>query len=301
MPKHCSIQKEVCKFQIKLTSIVLSLAQRENWKPYESYRSQYNSLFRWSQCLDTTQRILFQPSRVEYVDLTRWDEDLKETQSIVCEEVDKITKAYESLLDQTQECKDISEREQKTLRIIRENLRDLLKKVVPKVNHIWDSWYRPHEYNYLFKEKYLEVLEKYPEFLDQSPHTPKEMSREVREMCKENLERLADSYKEILGMRKPNPFIQSNLDYLLKIGDSRAKLIKALTAPHLWQANAQDTRWTNLQDWKKKLDEAEEACKNKAKTLKELKIQDDLWKEAKTLEEKYYSSLRLSPRSSVQG
>jgi hypothetical protein len=87
----------------------------------------------------------------------------------------------------------------------------------------------------------------------------------------------------------------------LKIGDSRAKLINALTAPHLWQANAQDTRWTNLQDWKKKLDEAEEACKNKAKTLKELKIQDDLWKEAKTLEEKYYSSLRLSPRSSVQG
>lgn len=178
MPKYCNTQKEVCKFQDRLTSIVLSLAQRENWET--TYSDEYNAIRRWSDTLARSQSILSSHlANASFLDCTKWDKDIEEIQSLTCKRVDKIINTQENIMEQTKEFKDISEGEQQTLRKIKEIIKEVLFKVT-NLRDCFDYSYRPDYYktsmeNY-FKEKFLEGLEKYPKIRYQLQHTCEEMS-----------------------------------------------------------------------------------------------------------------------------
>jgi hypothetical protein len=255
MKKYCDIQEKMLKFQIKLTSSVLSRAERENWKTDDSDDSIDECKFsRWSSNMVHWQR--------KYANLypKQWDA-LLDVQSSTSKKYIEIVEKQQKIIDYAQENTHLLPREQEILQMINKVAKNILGYIDRKsgpaavtLNYYSADFMREElkswDKEFQRKKEWLEALEKYPKILDQLRQTGDEMAAQmVLEVQKNNLEKIADNFGKIYSH-----------DELMQREDCRVKLDKALEefssslTDSLLSPKKRETHWKLLQMWKENLD-----------------------------------------------
>ena len=282
MKKYCDIQGKMLNFQIRLTSSVLSRAQRKNWETDDSDNSIDQCKFsRWSNAMvnDHRKYANFYPKQ--------WDA-LLDVQSSTSDKYIEIVEKQQKIIDYAQENTHLLLREQEILQMINEAAEKILSDIDMKsgaaaatldyysaygMREMLKSW----EKAFQRKKEWLEALEKYPKILDQLRQTGDKMAdQRVLEVQKNNLEKIADKFCKI-----------DDNGELMQREDSRVKLDKALEefssslADSLLSPKKRDTHWKLLQMWKENLDSLDNA-----------QVGDCYWRRCELVEalERFFSS-----------